>query len=326
MRYAKFMLLLVAAVIVARSSMMNWQAQLETQRKLVDLATAIAQRPVEVAQSSPVTPPPLLLPPLPTVPIPAIMPCSGNSSTTGTYSPSGTSAVHTASNVELNPPPVMPQQPLAKDKYEIAPVVPPQRLPAEISYSSPPAYAIEAPDVLIIEADIYDPKSRTTERFPIQTSGKEFLVRPDGTVGLGVWGSVSVTGLTLEQAADSIRRHLARQSGLYSRGIAPEDLRVKVDVQASNSKAYYVIVDIGEKGEQVFRFPCTGSDTVADAIAQIPHLSEVAPMAMIHVDRKGAKGNPDLILPVYWAAITRGITSTNYQLLPGDRLYLKGSK
>jgi hypothetical protein len=33
---------------------------------------------------------------------------------------------------------------------------------------------------------------------------------------------------------------------------------------------------------------------------------------------------PDLILPVDWCAITQGdSTATNYQLLPGDRVYVK---
>lgn len=144
----------------------------------------------------------------------------------------------------------------------------------------------------------------------------EHLVRPDGTVALGVYGSVYVAGLSLQSARQAIERHLAKS--IHS----PE---VSVDVLAYNSKAYYVVTDGGGAGEQVFRFPCTGNETVLDALAQINGLPVVASKKDIWIARPGP---PELgheqVLDVEWDAIVRGgQTRTNYQILPGDRIYVQ---
>jgi hypothetical protein len=100
---------------------------------------------------------------------------------------------------------------------------------------------------------------------------------------------------------------------------------VHVDVLAYNSMVYYVITDGGGAGEQVLKFPCTGNETVLDAISQINGLPIVASKRHIWVARPAP---PDLgcdqVLPVDWCAIARGgDTSTNYQVLPGDRIYVQ---
>lgn len=144
------------------------------------------------------------------------------------------------------------------------------------------------------------------------------LVRPDGTVGLGVYGSVYVTGMTLRQARCEIEQHLSHHIH------RPE---VSVDVLAYNSKVYYVITDGGGAGEQVYRIPATGNETVLDAIAGVNGLPTVASKASIWIARPSPdQCSPDQILKVDWNAIAQGAqTSTNYQLLPGDRLYVKAS-
>lgn len=141
----------------------------------------------------------------------------------------------------------------------------------------------------------------------------QHLVRPDGTVGLGTYGSVYLAGMTLAQAKATIEQHLARY--LYR----PE---VSVDVFAFNSKWYYVITDFAGSGEQVVRIPATGNETVLDAIAQIGGLSAVS-SKKIWVARPAPAGCEDQILPVDWKGITRrGHTRTNYQVLPGDRVFV----
>ncbi len=144
------------------------------------------------------------------------------------------------------------------------------------------------------------------------------LVRPDGTVGLGVYGSVYVAGMTLQQARCAVEQHLSQHIH------RPE---VNVDVLAYNSKVYYVITDGGGAGEQVYRIPTTGNETVLDAIAGINGLPTVASKASIWVARPTPNNcGPDQILKVDWNAIAQGAqTSTNFQLLPGDRLYVKAS-
>ena len=88
----------------------------------------------------------------------------------------------------------------------------------------------------------------------------QHLVRMDGSVGLGIYGSVHINGMTRDQAKCAIERHLARHI---------HNPQVSVDVLAYNSKKYYVVVDGGGAGEQVVPLPSTGNETVLDAIASI---------------------------------------------------------
>jgi protein involved in polysaccharide export with SLBB domain len=144
----------------------------------------------------------------------------------------------------------------------------------------------------------------------------EHLVRPDGTVALGTYGSVYVTGMTLPEAKTAIEEHLGQFL------LRPE---IAIDVLAYNSKVYYVISDGGGFGEQVVRLPATGNETVLDALSQIGGLGAVSSKKHIWIARPAPAGAPcEQILPVNWAAIVEGgSTATNYQILPGDRVYVK---
>jgi polysaccharide export outer membrane protein len=103
---------------------------------------------------------------------------------------------------------------------------------------------------------------------------------------------------------------------------------VIVDVVAYNSKRYYVIFDGGGYGETVYPFPITGSETVLDALSNVYGLNDVASKRNIWVARRTPHpGQPWQILPVDWIGITQhGITLTNYQILPGDRIYVKAQR
>lgn len=236
--------------------------------------------------------------------------------------------------------------PVADDAMAHIAVPPPEAVPRELAKITLPPYVIEAPDQLLIEVvqrsrvpkldkegneqkrdgqTIYE---TVTDRLPVQPVSGQFLVRLDGTVGLGFWGSVPVSGLTLDQAADSIRAHLLKQDALKQFGTRLESITVIVDVVAYNSKRYYVITDGAGFGEQVFPFPMTGSETVLDAIANINGLPDVASKRNIWVARRTPHpGQPWQIMPVDWVGITQhGIAYTNYQVMPGDRIYVKAQK
>ena len=149
----------------------------------------------------------------------------------------------------------------------------------------------------------------------VQQVRGEHLVRPDGTVSLGLYGSVYVAGMTLPQVKQAIEQHLSRYL------LKPE---VSVDVYAYNSKFYYVITDFAGSGEQVARLPSTGKETVLDSIALVGGLSPVS-SKRIWIARPAPDGVGDQILPVDWKGITRrGSTKTNYQVLPGDRVFVMG--
>jgi polysaccharide export outer membrane protein len=147
----------------------------------------------------------------------------------------------------------------------------------------------------------------------------EHLVRPDGTINLGTYGSVYVAGLSMGQVKCAIETHLAAYL------VNPQ---ISVDVFAYNSRMYYVIVDGGGFGQQVIRLPHTGNETVMDAIANIQGLAPVSSTHRIHLARPSPVHlGCNQVLPVDWRAITEGgSTATNYQVFPGDRIYVGPNK
>ena len=141
-----------------------------------------------------------------------------------------------------------------------------------------------------------------------------YLVGPDGTVNLRQYGAVHVAGMTLPEAKVALERHLAQYFD------SPE---AAVDVAAYNSKVYYVVTEGAGLGDNVVRVPITGNETVLDAISQIGGLSQLS-STQIWIARPAPGGfGCEQILPVDWVAITRGgTTATNYQIMPGDRMFI----
>ena len=216
-------------------------------------------------------------------------------------------------------------------------VPPPGAVPRELDKITLPPYVIEAPDQLLIEVvwqgtvpDDKGQSQRVTRGLPVQPVSGPFQVRLDGSVSLGYWGSVPVSGLTLEQAAQAIRETIIKHPGLQDPATKPESIIVITDVLAYNSKRYYIIFDGGgfAAGEQVLSFPITGSETVLDAMSNVAGLPDVASKRNIWVARRTPHpGQPWQILPVDWVGMTQhGITTTNYQVMPGDRIYVKAQK
>jgi polysaccharide export outer membrane protein len=264
--------------------------------------------------------------------------------------------------------------------------LPPADMPRELSKVVLPTYTIEPPDILVIEAIHVVPRSpyllRTGDivainvlgtlpdapvagAFPIQPGGMvnlgapygtvkltgltvdqaleqvrglmamhvrdavvsvsllemsgqqqiagQHLVGMDGTVTLGSYGSVPVVGLTIAQAKQAIEMHLAQFL---------EDPEVAVDVFAYNSKVYYIITEGAGLGDSVTKFPITGNDTVLDAIANINGLTQ-ASSKKIWVARPVPHLGQMQILPVDYRSVTAdAVAVTNYQLLPGDRVFV----
>jgi polysaccharide biosynthesis/export protein len=142
----------------------------------------------------------------------------------------------------------------------------------------------------------------------------QHLVGPDGSVNLGTYGSVYVAGLTIPEAKAAIEQRLSESL---------ESPEVIVDILAYNSKVYYIITEGAGFGDNLVRLPVTGNETVLDAVSNIGGLSRVS-SKRIWISRPAPNGvGCAQILPVDWEAITRdAVTSTNYQLLPGDRLFI----
>jgi polysaccharide export outer membrane protein len=196
-------------------------------------------------------------------------------------------------------------------------------LPKEFTKVSMPDYVVEPPDLLIVEV---------LEALPGRPISGERLVRPDGKISLGFYGEVYVAGLTTDEIKEKIVLHLRKYLpddvlGLNefdpktnkSVEIAPRDSpRVFVDVTAYNSKYYYVQGDVAAPG----KMPVTGNETVLDAINYAGGLLATAAPQNIRLVRPAPPGACcEQVLPVNLAAIiSAGDPTTNYQLMPGDRL------
>jgi len=209
-------------------------------------------------------------------------------------------------------------------------------VPSELNMITLPPYAIGSPDLLLI--NVYtQPREKggpATVIGPQPIEGQH-LVRPDGTVNLGMWGDVSVAGLTTEQAREAVRRHVFQVMRTHPdadlKFTQVDDINklyVAVDVIGYNSKAYYVITDGAGFGEQIYRFPIQGHEHVLDALSNINGLPAVGSKHNVWVARRTPHLNqPEQILPVDYVAVTQhGNTLTNYQLLPGDRVYVRAEK
>ena len=131
-------------------------------------------------------------------------------------------------------------------------------------------------------------------------------------------GDVYVAGMCLADAKAAIEEKLSEFL---------EEPEVSVDIFSYNSKVFYIITQGAGLGEQVIRLPITGNETVLDGIAQLGGLGQFS-SNRLWVARPSPHGTGyDQVLPVNWNDITQGAsTTTNYQLMPGDRLYIAEDK
>jgi len=205
---------------------------------------------------------------------------------------------------------------------------PPLRLMSE--------YVVEPPDMMIVEV---------LEALPGRPISGERLVRPDGKITLGFYGDVYVAGLTLTEVKKKIISQLQGflqeealgllvvdengelvadpETGKPKR-IDPKDSdMVFVDVSAYNSKNYYMQGEVNVIG----RLPVTGQDRVLDAIGFAGGLTPEADHEQVFLYREGAKREPVRTLKIDIDQIMLGDDlSTNYQLLPGDKLVVRRRK
>jgi polysaccharide export outer membrane protein len=153
-----------------------------------------------------------------------------------------------------------------------------------------------------------------TETSGLQMISGEHLVGPDGMVNLGTYGTVYVAGMTIAEAHVVIEKQL---------GKFLQEPKIAVDVYAYNSKVYYVLTEGAGSGDTLLRVPATGNETVLDAIAQVNGLSRLSSKHIWIARPAAGGGGCDQILPVNWDEITKGgATATNYQVLPGDRIFI----
>lgn len=146
------------------------------------------------------------------------------------------------------------------------------------------------------------------------------LVQTDGTVNLGLYGSVFVDNMSIPQAKATIEAHLSQFL------VNPE---ISLSVSGFNSKVFFIVFEgAGVTGDQIIRLPMQAKTTVLDALGQLNGLPFQVSSKRIQVVRPAPSSacGSELVLPVnYKDIVLCGKTETNYQLYPGDRLVVRAA-
>lgn len=179
------------------------------------------------------------------------------------------------------------------------------------------AYIVEPTDVLIVSV----PKAKPDA--PIQG---ERLVRPDGTISLGTYGDVQVSGLSVldikNKIATHLRKHLSDEALGIRDGRVETATLLEVRVAAVNSKFYYIQGEVESPG----RYPLTENETVLDAIQKAGGLklsANLSAIKLVRVNPRGPDFTPILLIDIK-AMMNAGDTSTHQELKPGDRVIVPG--
>nr|WP_146536882.1 SLBB domain-containing protein [Rubripirellula reticaptiva] len=201
-------------------------------------------------------------------------------------------------------------------------------LPRENAKSVLPPHALEPGDSLLIE-----PVSLERDlRLPADQ-----VVLADGTVDLGPYGRVIVAGRDLEQAESLIEQQIAyqlRQQRDSCKELASEEDRKAIDAPALPDDCdaiavnvrmlepvhrFYVLGEVNAPGS----YPLAGFETVLDGIVAAGGLTSSSNPCKILLARPTDPCGGRITLPVCYREIVQlGNTSSNYQLQPGDRIFV----
>lgn len=178
----------------------------------------------------------------------------------------------------------------------------PLDLPRELNKQVLPAYRVEPGDVLLVQPASLDSPVHLPADQPILL---------DGTINLGSYGKVNVAGKTVEEIEAEVRAVVSRQT----KDAGPILVRLVNRV----SKVFYVLGEVNTPGS----FPLAGRETVLDGILAAGGLTDRASRDNIILARPTPPHGCRVVLPICYSEIVQlGDTSTNYQLAPGDRIYV----
>lgn len=182
----------------------------------------------------------------------------------------------------------------------------PAPVPRELQKSVLAAYYIQPGDMLLLEPASFD----SPLRFP-----SDQPVLPDGTIDLGRYGRQVVAGLTIEQIEQIVQRAVET--------VEKQDVgQVNVRLINPESAVYYVLGEVNAPGS----YPLIGRETVLDALMTAGGLTDRASPCHIILSRPTVPDSCRVVLPVCYRQIAQlGDTTTNYQILPGDRVYVATS-
>jgi polysaccharide biosynthesis/export protein len=134
----------------------------------------------------------------------------------------------------------------------------------------------------------------------------------DGTIDLGRYGRVVVAGRTVDQIEPEVLQAVKAAHPKYTGAI-------NVRIVSRVSKVFYVLGEVNAPGS----FPLSGRETVLDAIIAAGGLTDGASQDNVVLSRPTVPDGCRVVLPVCYRQIVQlGDTTTNYQLQPGDRVFV----
>jgi protein involved in polysaccharide export with SLBB domain len=175
-------------------------------------------------------------------------------------------------------------------------------LPRELAAHRLPQYRIVAGDELSIEPADFTRSLRLPG---------DLTVRADGTVDLGRYGRLEASGRTIDQVRGDVVKRLKDESG--------EPIPVNVSLVEPSGQNFYVIGEVNSPGA----YPLKGHETTLDGIIAAGGLTDRADRRAILLNRPTPPEECRIVMPICYRHIVQlGDTSTNYQLQPGDRIYV----
>lgn len=197
---------------------------------------------------------------------------------------------------------VLPEgQELTKDASQLRQAAV-EGIPRELETTTLDEYVVGPSDgLLVIPVNLDSPARVPSDQ----------TVLPDGTLDLGQYGSLRAAGKTVAEIEAEVNALVAAKT--------PGAGFIDVRLVNRESKKIYVAGEVNAPGT----FPYTGNETVLDAVMCAGGLTEKASRWDIIVSRPSSPTECRLILAVnYYDVLQLGDTSTNYKLLPGDRVYV----
>lgn len=175
-------------------------------------------------------------------------------------------------------------------------------LPRELSKTLFAEHRLEPGDVLLVEPAEFDAS--------IRLSGDQ-TVQPDGAIELGHFGRLMVAGQTTEEVRINVESLIREKT--------KSKVAVNVRLVEMSGKVVYVLGEVNSPGA----YPLKGNETVLDAIIAAGGVNSQADQTRVILNKPTVPFDRRVVLPVCYKHIVQlGDTTTNYQLEPGDRIYV----
>jgi polysaccharide export outer membrane protein len=189
------------------------------------------------------------------------------------------------------------------DAARMARICVPEDLPRELQKTTLDEYRVEPGDGLLILP--HDLESKI--RLPADQT-----VLADGTIDLSKYGRLYVAGRSVAEIEAMVQEIVKKKE-------KDEDVGF-IDVRLVNrtSKVYYVIGEVTTPG----KFTLVGNETVLDGIMTAGGMTDRSSWRDVILVRPIGDGTGYVLKVDIGAVIRLGAAATNYQLCPGDRIYV----